>query len=80
MLLEVKIMGRFSVGSSYEVITCYGDSGGPLVSRATGLDLGFSLIGVHSWGDQCQQNTLMGAAEVSHFLPWIAKQYGLSLP
>ena len=54
-----------------------GDSGGPLVTRATGADSGYSLIGVVSWG---LENNHGVYAEVSHFLPWIAEQYGLSLP
>ena len=29
---------------------CHGDGGGPLVTKATGVDTGYSLIGVVSWG------------------------------
>ena len=60
--------------------SCYGDSGGPLVTRATGVDSGYSLIGVTSWMDFCEGKKPSVFAEVSHFLPWIAEQHGLSLP
>ena len=29
---------------------CQGDSGGPLVTRATGVDTGYSLVGIVSFG------------------------------
>ena len=31
---------------------CQGDSGGPLVTKATGVDNGYSLIGVVSFGSE----------------------------
>ena len=31
---------------------CQGDSGGPLVTKATGVDTGYSLIGVVSFGSE----------------------------
>ena len=82
LLSEVKlnIKGTFSGGSPEVATTCNGDSGGPLVTRATGVDSGYSLIGVLSFGDYCEGKKPSAFTEVSHFLPWIAEQYGLSLP
>jgi len=59
---------------------CQGDSGGPLVSRATGVDSGYSLIGVVMTYNCGLQPKPTVHTEVSHFLPWIAEQYGLELP
>ena len=59
--------------------TCQGDSGGPLVSKATGVDTGYSLIGVVSSGLGCALPNFYGVyTEVSYYLDWIAEQYGLT--
>ena len=56
---------------------CQGDSGGPLVTRDDWP--GFSLIGVPSFGDGCAREDKYGVyTEVSYYLDWIARQYGLS--
>jgi len=60
--------------------SCRRDGGGPLVSKATGVDTGYSLIGVVSWGVPCALPNFYGVyTEVSTYLSWIAEQYGLSL-
>ena len=60
---------------------CQGDSGGPLVTKATGVDAGYSLIGIVSWGQGCAAPNLYGVyAEFSQFLPWVAEQFGLTAP
>ena len=60
--------------------SCQGDSGGPLVSKATGVDTGYSLIGVVNFASGCAlPNFYTAYAEVSYYLSWIAEQYGLSL-
>ena len=47
---------------------CQGDSGGPLVTKATGVDSGYSLIGVVSFGDGCAGPDKYGVyAEVSDY-------------
>ena len=80
-LQESKIWKYFQLGlQEFRAIMETGDSGGPLVSRDSAGDSGYSLIGVLSFGDYCEGDSPLVAAEVSHFLPWIAKQYGLSLP
>ena len=79
VVIRGQVKGTFS-GGSLEEIPCYGDAGGPLVTRATGVDSGYSLIGVDSFGDYCEGKKPTVFSEVSHFLPWIAEQYGLSLP
>ena len=66
-----------------EVDSCQGDSGGPLVTtvvegRKRKRKSGWSLVGVVSWGLGCARKHTYGVyTEVSHFLPWIAQQYGL---
>ena len=59
---------------------CQGDSGGPLVTRSPS-DLGYSLIGVTSFGEGCAAPNKYGVyTEVSYYLDWIATNYGLSPP
>ena len=59
---------------------CQGDSGGPMVSKATGVDNGYSLVGVVSWGNGCALQGFYGVyARVSNYLTWIAQQYDLSV-
>ena len=57
---------------------CGGDSGGPLVSRNTGVDTGYSLIGIKK-GCRVVDGTFGTHTEVSYFLSWIAQQYDLSV-
>ena len=60
--------------------SCQGDSGGPLVSKATGVDTGYSLIGVVSWGEGCASAGYYGVyTKVSNYLDWIAQQFDLTL-
>ena len=55
---------------------CQGDSGGPLVTKATGVDIGYSLIGVVSWGYGCAEPGLYGVySQFSKFLGWVAEQF-----
>ena len=59
---------------------CQGDSGGPLVTKSPS-DLGYSLIGVTSWGDGCAGANKYGVyAEFSKYLDWVATSFGLSPP
>lgn len=59
---------------------CQGDSGGPLVTKATGVDSGYSLIGVVSFGNGCAAANFYGVyAEFSNYMEWVAQQFGLSL-
>ena len=67
--------------------SCQGDSGGPLVTtadtrgkRRRSAKSGWSLVGVVSWGLACARPDTYGVyTKVSHYLSWIAKQYGLSI-
>ena len=66
-------------GSSEEESTCLYDDGGPLVTRSGG-DSGYSLIGVVAFWDCIEVLAVPGLyTEVSHFLSWIAEEYGVSL-
>ena len=48
------------------------------MTKATGVDTGYSLIGVISFGDGC--GTQYGVStEFSHFLNWVALQFDLSV-
>jgi len=59
---------------------CQGDSGGPLVTKATGVDTGYSLIGVVSFGNGCAAANFYGVyAEFSNYMEWVATQFGLTL-
>ena len=58
--------------------TCFYDTGGPLVSKAKGVDDGYSLIGVVSFGDGCGAPNKFGVStEFSYYLDWVAQQFGL---
>ena len=58
--------------------SCVANHGASLVSRAKGVDTGYALVGVMSrpgCGSSYDVYT-----EVSHYLPWIAHQFGLTFP
>ena len=60
---------------------CQGDSGGPLVTKADGVDQGYSLIGVVSFGEGCAAPDKYGVyAEFSNYLTWVAQTFGLTPP
>jgi len=59
---------------------CQGDSGGPLVTKATGVDTGYSLIGVVSFGTGCAAANFYGVyAEFSNYMEWVALMFGMTL-
>ena len=50
------------------------------MTKATGVDTGYSLIGVVSHGIGCGLPNFYGVyTEVSYYLSWIAEQYGLTI-
>ena len=79
VVIRSQVKETFS-GGSLEETPCNRDAGEPLVTRAIGVDSGYTLIGVDSFGDYCEGRKPTVFSEVSHFLPWMAEQYGLSLP
>ena len=51
---------------------CFGDSGGPLALPATEAAVGWSQIGIVSWGDGCARPQRYGVyTSVIDFVPWI---------
>ena len=47
-----------------------------MVSKAAGVDAGYSLIGVVSWGYGCALPGFYGVyAQFSPFLGWVAQQF-----
>merc|ERR1711874_193137 len=60
------------------VDACQGDSGGPLVVQDD-QHYGWALIGIVSWGIGCARH-LGVYTEVSHYIPWIAQNFGLLVP
>ena len=50
------------------------------MTKATGVDTGYSLIGVVSHGIGCGLPNFYGVyTEVSYYLSWIAEKYGLTI-
>ena len=46
------------------------------MTKATGVDIGYSLIGIVSWGYGCAQPGLYGVySQFSKFLGWVAEQF-----
>ena len=71
-------------GGTNDKDSCQGDSGGPLVTtrshgrKRNGGKAGWSLIGIVSWGLGCARANTYGVyTELSHYLGWIAEQYGM---
>ena len=50
------------------------------MTRASGVDAGYSLIGVVSFGQGCAAANFYGVyAEFSNYLEWVASQFNLSV-
>jgi len=60
---------------------CYGDIGGPLVTKATGVDTGYSLVGITSYDYGCatEYEPYGVFTEFSNFMEWVASLYGMTL-
>ena len=75
--IQLKNLGLAEGGKD----ACQGDSGGPLVTKATGVDAGYSLIGVVSFGIGCGKPGLYGIyAEFSKFLGWVEEVFNIPPP
>jgi len=60
---------------------CYGDKGGPLVTKATGVDTGYSLVGITSDEYGCASTDYPYGVytEVAAYLDWIALMFDMTL-
>lgn len=60
---------------------CNGDIGGPLVTKATGVDTGYSLVGITSYDYGCatEYEPYGVFTEFSNFMEWVASLYGMTL-